>query len=49
MQIDKSSGDLSHSGDVTCVYVHKDHVYSSGADGKIKVFLEIFLLVKIPY
>lgn len=49
MQIDKSSGDLSHSGDVTCVCVHNDHVYSSGADGKIKVFLEFSLLVKIPF
>lgn len=40
MQVDKNSGDASHEGDVTCVCVHKDHVYSAGADGKIKVFLE---------
>lgn len=27
-----------HSSDTTCVLFHLDHVFSSGADGKIKVY-----------
>lgn len=38
MKIEKTSGDSGHVGDVTCVFVHQNHVYSAGSDGKIKVF-----------
>lgn len=42
-----TSSDNQHEGDVTSVAFHKDHVYSAGADGKIKV--KIFSQSKVSF
>lgn len=46
MKVDKRTDDLGHVGDVTSVFIHKNHVYSAGSDGKIKVKISFHKLTK---
>lgn len=40
-----SSTEVKHTSDATCLLFYADHVFSGGADGKIKVsFLDIIYL-----
>lgn len=41
-KIEKSaSEDAKHDGDITCVAYQNGYVFTGGADGKIKVILDI--------
>ena len=35
-----TSGDEKHASDVTKIVYFKDHVYSAGGDGKVKVSIQ---------
>lgn len=48
-KIEKSSTESDkHTSDATCILFYAHHVFSGGADGKIKVFKEYFKSY-IPY
>lgn len=39
-KVDKtSSPDDKHTSDATCILFYADHIFSGGAEGKIKVYL----------
>lgn len=48
-KIEKNSAESDkHTSDATCLLFHADHVFSGGADGKIKVLKEYFKII-IPF